>query len=104
MGRKRTIQEDIHLFLEMWGYEDNVQFMRDIIPIFDLYNVDEESDWVREETGGDQEHVNNVRLIRTVYLMSKIAAHHAGSFCRLNIEFRDLWKRMDKHGVGQDDN
>lgn len=100
MGKKRTVEEEINLFLQMWGCDEMVSFLKDIVPLFELYDVNEEDDWVREETGGDFEYVRNIRLIRTVYLVSKIAAHHAGDFCKLNIEFRDLWKRMEKHGIG----
>lgn len=43
-----------------------------------------------------EEDKTNVRLIRTVYLMSKIAESHAGTLVTIKVRFKDLWKRMEK--------
>lgn len=75
-------------------------FLRDIIPLFELYDVDEKDDWVVEAVG--EEDAQNVRLIRTVYLVSRIAEFHAGKLVSVNIQFKDLFLRMEKESVAED--
>jgi hypothetical protein len=103
LKHKKDLPTLIGEFIEEWGQEQHVSFMKDIIPLFELYNVDDENDWVRDEVGNDLDHLMHIRLIRTVYLVSKIAAHHAGTFCVINLKFRDLWKKMEKHAIGQEE-
>lgn len=95
MTKKKTLEEDINNFLETWDYKQQVAFLRDIIPLFELYNVDDEDDWVEKEAGGDEENIRTVRLIRTVYLVSRICDFHAGRMCSINIKFKNLWKNME---------
>jgi hypothetical protein len=103
MARKKTIEQEINDFLESWDCQQQIAFLRDVIPLFELYDVEDEDDWVEKEVGGDEENVRNVRLIRTVYLVSRIAEFHAGKLCGMNIHFKNLWKRMEKANEGQRD-
>ncbi len=98
MAKKQSLEEEINHFLDRWDYKEQIQFLQDIVPLVELYNVDEDDDWVEKAVGGDIENVRNVRLIRTVYLMSKLAEFHAGKLCMINIEFKNLWKRIEKNG------
>lgn len=68
--------------------------MRDIIPLFELYDVEDEDDWVENAVGKENE--RNVRLVRTVYLVSRIAEFHAGKLCNLKIKFPNLHNKMEK--------
>lgn len=94
---KKTIEEEINEFLQVWDCDQQVDFLRDIIPLFELYDVSDEDDWVKNAVGEDNE--RHVRLIRTVYLVSRIAEFHAGPLCRINVGFKNLWKRMENIGV-----
>lgn len=69
-------------------------FFRDIVPLIELYQYDENGDWVAEAVGEENE--RNVRLIRTVYLISRIADFHSATLCRMKIQFKDLWRKMEK--------
>jgi len=93
-NKKHTIEYQINSFLEDFGCNDLISFLRDIIPLFELYDVDDEDDWVKDKVGELNE--RNVRLIRTVYLMSKIADFHAGKLCTLKTKYKELWKKMEK--------
>jgi hypothetical protein len=97
VGKKQNLEEEINHFLDRWDYKEQIQFLQDIVPLVELYNVDEDDDWVEKAVGGDIENVRNVRLIRTVYLISKLAEFHAGKLCMINIEFKNLWKRIEKN-------
>lgn len=90
---KKTIEEEINLFIDKWDLVQMNQFLKDLGPVFQLYDVDEENDWVKEAVGEDG--FVTVRFIRTVYLISKIANNHAGRLCLMNVEFKNLWKRLE---------
>lgn len=101
MTKKKTLEQEINEFLEKWDANQIWGLLRDIIPLFELYDVDEEDDWVRDKVGTDN--LQNVRLIRTVYLLSKIAENHAAPLCNIKVNFRNLYKRMEKLGIKVDD-
>ncbi len=88
------IEKQLNDLLELWGKDEMTSFLRDIIPLFELYNINEEDDWVREAVG--QEDEINIRLIRTLYLISKIADNHSGRLCAIKIKHPKLWKKMEE--------
>ena len=96
MPKKRPLDQEINEFLQEWDSKRLISFLQDTIPLFELYDVQDEGDWVEDVVGGDAETVRNVRMIRTVYLISRIAEFHAGKLCLINIRFKNLWQRMEK--------
>lgn len=98
---KKTLEEEVNSFLEIWDCRQIIQFLRDVIPLFELYDVDEVDDWVKNAVGGDNRNVQTVRLIRTVYLVSKISENHSAKLCYLKIHFKGLWERLEKI-IGED--
>lgn len=94
MRKKKDIQTEINEFLEYFDCQKMTNFLRDIIPLFELYDVEDEDDWVKEAVGEENE--RNVRLIRTVYLMSKIAENHSGALASIRMNFKEIWKRIEK--------
>ena len=97
--KKKTLEEEINEFLGYWDANKMCDFLRDVIPLFELYDLEDEGDWVTDAVGEEDE--RNVRLIRTVYLVSRIAEFHAGKLCEIKMTFKDLWKKMEKHGVAE---
>ena len=89
---KSRIEEEINEFLETWDCKQQMDFLKEIIPLVELYDVEEENDWVKDAVGKDNE--RNVRLIRTVYLVSRIAEFHVGKLCFIKTHFKDLYKRL----------
>ena len=92
---KKTLEQNIEEFLEVWNCEAMTSFLRDIIPLFELYDCNEEEDWVRDAVGEEDE--LNVRLIRTVFLVSRIAERHAGKLAMIRMRFGRLYKKMEKY-------
>jgi hypothetical protein len=90
----KFVEEEINLFLETWDYMKMKKFFEMISPLVDLYEVDENEDWLEEQVG--KENRDNVRLIQTVYLMSKIVEDFSQPFCKLKMDHPKLWKRMEK--------
>lgn len=97
MKKKKTLEEEINEFLEYWDCDQMCAFLRDIEPLFELYNVTEEDDWVADAVGKEDE--RNVRLIRTVYLISRIAEFHTGKLSLVKVNFKDIYRRLEKHGT-----
>lgn len=91
--KKKNNEQLINDFLQDWDCVQNTSFLRDLIPLLELYNVDEEDDWLKKEVGGED--YNNVRLIRTVYLISRFADLHAGKLLLMKTRYKDLWKRLE---------
>lgn len=99
MAKKKDLETEINEFINYFNCECLQSFLRDTIPLFELYNVEEDDDWVEKAVGKDNE--QNVRLIRTVYLMSIIAENQAPILVGLRSKFKNLWKRMEEGNVGQ---
>jgi len=96
MRTKKTLEKEINEFLDKWDRDQMCAFLRDIIPLFDLYDVEDDADWVKDAVGVDD--AQNVRLIRTVYLVSRIAEFHGGVLANIKINFKDLYERMESQG------
>jgi hypothetical protein len=91
---KKTLEEEINEFYELWDLDQLIEFLKDSVPLFELYNIDETDDWVKELVA--EEDVNKIRLVRTVYLISRICDRHAGKMCKVKYQFNDLWRRMEQ--------
>lgn len=96
MRRKMPLDQEINAFLDDWDCRNLCSFIKDVIPLIELYCVDEGDDWVQKNLDSDSEETNTVRLVRTAYLLSWIAERHAGSICMIRSKYPDLWKRIEK--------
>jgi len=94
MRNKKTIEDEINEFLTYWDIEQISEFFRHVEPLIQLYEISETDDWVADQVG--EENSRNVRLIRTVYLMSRMCDLFAGRFANINCHFKNLWKRLEK--------
>ena len=97
---KKSIEDEINSFLNHFEVEGIADFLMDVLPLIELYNVDDENDWVRDKVGEDQ--ARDIRLIRTAYLLSRVCHFHAGKLLSINVKHRDLWKKMEKTGTIKD--
>lgn len=99
MKKKKTLDEEMSEFLDLWNLENISRLLRDILPIYELYDVTKEDDWVESLVGGDDDNVRTIRLIRTVYLISRLAEFHAGKLVSTNVNFKKMWKKIEKAGM-----
>ncbi len=93
MRKKKTVNDEINEFLEYWGSEGVVMFMEDVVPLLNMYSQD--TDYLSEEQCDNE---RNVRLVRTVYLLSIIAENHATKINYVNSKFMGLSKRIENQG------
>lgn len=89
----KNVEQEINDFLEIWDCDQINLFFKNIIPLLNLYNVDEDKDWVKDIVG--KEDLRNIRLIRTVYLLSIICENHSGKMAQVKIHYKDLYKRLE---------
>lgn len=94
MRLNRTVEEEINAFLNVYGPETFKLFLKDVEPLYDLYNSVDDEEWIEECEGVAE--INDIRLIRSVYLMSKVADLHALDLAKMKSNFRGLWIRMTK--------
>lgn len=94
---KKTIEQEINEFLEWWDYDQISEFFRYIEPLIELYDITEDKDWVADKVG--EEDTRNVRLISTVYIISKMCETFGGRFININTRFKGLHKRLEAQGV-----
>ena len=90
---KQSIHEEIESVIKLWDIKQMLPFIQDIGEIFYLYDVDVNHDWVKDAVGKDD--FNEIRIIRTVYLISKLAERHAGRLCNIKAKHPNLWKRLE---------
>jgi hypothetical protein len=93
MRKKKNIEEELNEFLKKWDVDKMIAFLADVIPLIELYDVDEKNNWLRDLVGKENE--LNVRVIRTIYLISRLAEFHGADLCGVKINFKDLWKRLE---------
>lgn len=99
---KKNINEDLERCIYEW-IGPKFSGMMDYITL--LYKL-----WIIEEEGKDplqielgEEDVRNQRLAQTAYLLSRLADSYAGSLVTFNIEYKNLWRRMEKASLLPDD-
>lgn len=91
--KKDDLELQINKFIEMYDLDKMNVLFKDILPLIELYHYDDGDDWVEKQVG--IENVVNIRLIRTIYLLSRFAHFHAGELCRINVNFKNLWSKME---------
>lgn len=69
--------------------------IKDLVYIYELYDVDDEDNWLKDAVGEDDE--INVRIIRTVYLLSRIAENHGSLLIAFKAKFPKLWERIERN-------
>lgn len=94
-NRKENIQDEINEFLQIWTHKELVSLLKDLLPLWELYDVDENDDWLKDLVGEENE--QNVRIIRTVYLISIIAERHSGSLSLIKLRHKNLFQRLEQH-------
>jgi hypothetical protein len=91
---KKTLEQEINEFLEVFDVKSLISFLECTIPLTELYDIEENADWVEEKVGKDQ--VSTIRMIRTVYLISKLAGTSGGKLAIVKAKFPNLWRRLEK--------
>lgn len=93
--KKKTIQDEINEFLEIFGSSDLNSMFEDFCELFKLFDCDDKEDWLALKVGA--ENAREVRLIRTCYLISKIAENSASKLFKLKSKFPFFYRKLEEH-------
>lgn len=94
MSKEKPVEELIEKAVNFWDVKKVIHMLTDFKEIYELFNVDENEDWVRDVVG--EEDLSNIRLIRMIYLLSKIADYHASDLVLFKMKFPRLWENMER--------
>jgi len=92
MKKKITIEQELSLFLEDWNFKKMESFLKEIMAIAELFDVDEGDDWVLDQVGSED--CANVRLVKAAYFISRLAEFQTGKLLKVKTDFPRLWERM----------
>ena len=91
---KKPLDRVLQDFLELWPVEILVDLLEDLFPLFDLYEPDGEGNWCLTQL--EESDKKDVRMVRTIYLISKLCDRHSGRIAKTKVDFKDLWLRLEK--------
>jgi hypothetical protein len=94
---KKELPQEIEEFITDFDFDKLSSFLMDVIPLVELYAVEEDNDWVLKEVG--PEDTDNVRIVRTVYLISKMSERHSGILAKIRAKYARLWEKIEKNAV-----
>jgi hypothetical protein len=100
MSKKKTLEDQINQFLEIWSGDDLIDLMRILCRVFESCDHDE-SDFP-QFYGKDQEEIANMRIIYAVYMLSQIAEKFSGKLLITKMNLPRLYERMEKVIKDQD--
>lgn len=69
-------------------------FLKDVIPLLELWGI-QQDDWTEHQVGRDKENVITVKLLKTIYLLSKISHYHVAKLVNLKTRFPRLFEKME---------
>ena len=94
---KKDVKSQINEVLEVWDLEQQEKFIKDIVPILDLY-YDIGKDMELFDKEDEAVNAATVRLVRSAYLLSKIAENHSAKIATIKMVAPNLWKKMETEG------
>ncbi len=74
--KKKSLEQQIDEIIGIFGIKEINTFFEDCYELLKLFDVEPGNDWVEIEVG--KEDRDNVRLIRTAYILSRMAERHTG--------------------------
>lgn len=80
------------------GEDALVDIIKDTSELYDLLHLteDEEKAFAHENFNGDIHEARNVRVIRTVYVLSKMIDKNYKTFKKIYCKYGGLWKEMEQ--------
>ena len=91
-----NLEDEINSAINDWDYKQMKEFFSDILPLVELFDVEEEDDWLKNIVGGDDENVRTIRLIKAMYLIARIAHIHTPKLISFRCKYPNLHERMKK--------
>lgn len=96
------VEDDVSLeataMINMIGIDPLIDFLRDSVEIFDLLHMSEEEAQLFANTysDGDLEQANKIKVVRTVYILSKMVHKHYRMLKKLHSRHSMFWEKLEK--------
>jgi len=87
------LESKIHVFFEKWSFEEMNDLARFFIEFLEVFEIDKDMDWEREVL--QNEETRNIKIIRCMYIVLKMADLYAGKFVATKVEFKGLWRKLE---------
>ena len=92
---KKTVEQEINEFFDLLCKNDISEMLSHMFEVFILYDVDKDDDWVKNSIENKEES-EQIRILRTVHLLSKMSDLYAGKFVLIKTKFPNLWLKMEE--------
>lgn len=87
------LEKNIQKFFEVWDFEQMNDLARFFIEFLEVFELDKDLDWEKEVLQNEDK--RNVKIIRCVYIILKLADLYSGKLLCTKAEFKNLWKKLE---------
>lgn len=84
--------------LNTFGTEELTEFIRETAELYELLHMtaEEELEFAADKFEGNLRDAREVKLLRTIYLLSKLIDRHHKSFKKIYTHYSGFWKLLEK--------
>lgn len=86
--------KEINAFVQKWDVYSLIEFVGLAEKLIELYDMDEKDDFLRQYYG--KEDGDNIRIVRTVMILSKMSEVFGAKMVSTNVKFKGLWKKLSE--------
>lgn len=83
----------IQEFFEKWSWEEMNDLACFFIEFLEIFEIDKQIDWEKEVQANED--IRNVKIIRCVYIILKMADLYSGKLVSTKMEFKSLWRKLE---------
>jgi predicted KAP-like P-loop ATPase len=87
------LESNIQVFFDKWSFEEMNDLARFFLEFLEVFELDKEMDWEKEVIANED--VRNVKIIRCMYIVLKMADLYAGKLVATKVEFKSLWRKLE---------
>lgn len=100
MSKYKSLEHEIFTLLQTWNFRQMEMFLEDCIPFANMFDPAISPDWRNPDSFDDNSLTETV--VRAAYLLSRIAERHAAMLCKVKIEHKNLFSRLEKMAARTD--
>lgn len=87
------LEEKVQMFFEKWSFDEMNDLARFFIEFLEVFELDKDLDWEKEVLANED--VRNVKIIRCMYIVLKMADLYSGKLVATKVEFKGLWRKLE---------
>lgn len=87
------IEKKLQEFFQIMPHEKLIGFAELAAELLEVFQAYEDCDW--DEIMANED-TRNVKIIRTVYIMSRLAEDYSGTLALVRVKYKDFWRKLEK--------